>query len=1182
MGRLNSSRRGGRLPSTSLDLSTQRGLDRLASRVSERTGLKVPEKKEPFSALRKIGGILNVGAATTAGAVRGAIRPDVSVIEGAKQGFKDRETFGFADIIKEDLGIKADTKAEKFGIGVAGFAADVLFDPLTYLTFGLSSGLKVGGKTLTKGGTKLAQRATREITEEGTKKFLIGKTTQEVASKLANKRATPLVNDIIQRTFGKKGLTEGAARQFMKEGVSGHTINTLRQLGPQIIDRGGIKMFGKTLVKSSTLAKTPMGKIARSLGESEIAQVLKKTLGETFIADFNKDKRLVNIINKGSRQQKNAMEGIIASNETLFKGLDDNQMSDFFDVVFEKKKDILKKNKEIEDITLGRLNREFPELKIKDKERGAKVLSTLEDVTQKEVEVLRKQIDEKILPFFKKRQEIINKSKGLVGDAGTAVGAKVPSFRKVDELNELITGLKADLKNARKGKGSDKLASIGDKVADLGPEISGAEKAAAPFRLIASEEERLIDIIESLSKSLEKAKTSTSKVGVKGEPVKALSDVDFVTLAERKILQLQNDLTDKTEAIQALLDSRRTAKAVQKKEILNIDDFGGDQKLLDLSNKLFEGDKAIISKFAKAAGISEEDAIKFYIPSKFSDKLKVKDFSVGRNISSPSLGFQKKFTGVENDKLIRDPFEAFSRGQVEVATARVKDRTFKTVLSQLGSKVGKEGLVKVTRKGINGEKVDGFFSKEIAEELNKFLTPSLKPIDELGKATGFDAATGLFKGYVTSLFPGFHMRNIVSNQFLNMMKIGVNVGNPGLQKAGLDVALNRNLNKVLISKTGKRYTIKEIRDLVKKDSDILDASGAFGKMEQFLENSKTRFSRKKAFSKINPLNRDNAALDFGRKIGSTAESQAKMVSVVQALMEGKSVKEGIKQAEEALFNYSKITDFEKSVMRRAIPFYTFARKNLELQIKALAKTPGKVASQLKFFRGASNAIGEPITEEDLNSLPSWVLEGVGIKAGADEKGRRLFLSGFGLPIEEFLGRFSGEKGIVWNTVQNLLTQANPILKFPLEKATGQDFFRGRPITELSNAQDLDPFIKAMPKAVSEQFKKLIQFQEIPNGKSIIVNGKKVGKQSKFTANPFALHLIRNLPSSRITGTVGFLNDDEQTKIGRALRFFTGVKGWSIDKERQEFFNELDRKKELTDWLVQMGVVKEFTRAYQAK
>ena len=59
-------------------------------------------------------------------------------------------------------GIKPKTRIGKIGLGIGSFIADVAFDPLTYLTFGMAAGsraLKIGSQTLSKRGLRLAQTA---------------------------------------------------------------------------------------------------------------------------------------------------------------------------------------------------------------------------------------------------------------------------------------------------------------------------------------------------------------------------------------------------------------------------------------------------------------------------------------------------------------------------------------------------------------------------------------------------------------------------------------------------------------------------------------------------------------------------------------------------------------------------------------------------------------------------------------------------------------------------------------------------------------------------------------------------------------------------------------------------------------------------------------------------------------
>ena len=82
------SRRGGGLDfDDSSDLKT----------FAELQGVTPPEPKKNFSALRALGRILNIGTATVAGAVSGAIDPEKSIVEGVKRGVK--ENLSFSDVI---------------------------------------------------------------------------------------------------------------------------------------------------------------------------------------------------------------------------------------------------------------------------------------------------------------------------------------------------------------------------------------------------------------------------------------------------------------------------------------------------------------------------------------------------------------------------------------------------------------------------------------------------------------------------------------------------------------------------------------------------------------------------------------------------------------------------------------------------------------------------------------------------------------------------------------------------------------------------------------------------------------------------------------------------------------------------------------------------------------------------
>src|SRR3990167_11025290 len=85
MGRLDSTLRGGRLSGTLSGTSSGFSEDQLEQLV-DKYGLPPLEKREPLNVLDKLGRILNVGTATVAGGIRGALREDESVLGGAAKG----------------------------------------------------------------------------------------------------------------------------------------------------------------------------------------------------------------------------------------------------------------------------------------------------------------------------------------------------------------------------------------------------------------------------------------------------------------------------------------------------------------------------------------------------------------------------------------------------------------------------------------------------------------------------------------------------------------------------------------------------------------------------------------------------------------------------------------------------------------------------------------------------------------------------------------------------------------------------------------------------------------------------------------------------------------------------------------------------------------------------------------
>ena len=295
---------------------------------------------------------------------------------------------------------------------------------------------------------------------------------------------------------------------------------------------------------------------------------------------------------------------------------------------------------------------------------------------------------------------------------------------------------------------------------------------------------------------------------------------------------------------------------------------------------------------------------------------------------------------------------------------------------------------------------------------------------------------------------------------------------------------------------------------------------------------------------------DSIVFRNARAIGNFVETQQKATAYVTALRSGSSVKDALKLAEKAGFDYRALTGFESKVLRRIIPFYSFTRKNVELQLRTLGENPQRIANIMKLMRDAGNVSGE-----ELGGLPEYAKEQFTAKIGND------FIVGFGTPIEQ-LGQIFGK-----NPIRRWASMMNPIVKLPLERAMGKDFFRDRPLKEVVEAGE---YVNA-PGFV----KSFLQVKEIER------TNKDGTKKTVYNANPFRLQLLRNLPTTRGATYVSAIFD-ERGVPAKILSSFTGVKPRPIDLETVKYFRDRDAKRELEDLLIQYGVLKRFETVYKAK
>jgi hypothetical protein len=163
------------------------------------------------------------------------------------------------------------------------------------------------------------------------------------------------------------------------------------------------------------------------------------------------------------------------------------------------------------------------------------------------------------------------------------------------------------------------------------------------------------------------------------------------------------------------------------------------------------------------------------------------------------------------------------------------------------------------------------------------------------------------------------------------------------------------------------------------------------------------------------------------------ENEARIQLWLNHVNRGMDPRDAAQRVGEFLFNYGEVSQIEREVFRRMIPFYTFTRKNVELQTKMLRRNPGMVINQLKPFRGR---------QEENEAMVKW--EGEALKMRLDRDGKTIHvLNGIDLPLRnvDVLWR-----GTLQGTFRGMWGMITPVVKSLTEVTAGREFFTNRDLT----------------------------------------------------------------------------------------------------------------------------------------
>jgi len=275
-------------------------------------------------------------------------------------------------------------------------------------------------------------------------------------------------------------------------------------------------------------------------------------------------------------------------------------------------------------------------------------------------------------------------------------------------------------------------------------------------------------------------------------------------------------------------------------------------------------------------------------------------------------------------------------------------------------------------------------------------------------------------------------------------------------------------------------------------------------------------------------------IDTIRDLAQYREDAVRLALYLGRRRKGDSPDEASRFTNRHLFDYGDLTQFEKSVLRRVLPFYTFTARNFPQQVRALLERPGKYANLEKARQEALKASQVPEGYE--GDLEKYEQQGVPIPIPGTSN--LLYPK---LPVTDLSRLTLKDQG---NYLMAMLT---PILKTPVELDQNYSFFLRRKIDDLvgevgPEGEKVEQ-LKPAPPALLAALKKA------PGGKSIMkalrmraYTDQKTGK--RVVGWPAKIEYVwRSTPATTFASSAGsqIPNTRGQSPTQATVGYTTGLK-----------------------------------------
>lgn len=452
----------------------------------------------------------------------------------------------------------------------------------------------------------------------------------------------------------------------------------------------------------------------------------------------------------------------------------------------------------------------------------------------------------------------------------------------------------------------------------------------------------------------------------------------------------------------------------------------------------------------------------------------------------------------------KDPLDLMNRLELAAQNA-VSHKILYDHLGQQFGKAGTSGTHTVALKNhpeFAGLKFEPSIAKELDHMMNMIKTPP-KHTPQMLKY--YDDALNLWKTSATIYNPSHHVNNLMGDTFFAWLAgvpvhyfgkaIKVMTDHPGMYhdlktENGINTFMNRFLQgdtaAMRLANGAKDGTDTAVRVVSRgkgakqidiSSRDIMTAMNERGALPGFrtAEDLNNAGKTQQGLTKLKPFGGH-----VGHAVRTASAGREHYVRIAHFMYKTqkhmKSAPANLSAHEQLAWSFDKaaadvrkwhpagdgMTQFEKSTMRRVIPFYSWTRKAIPLLIESMARHPGKLVVPQKIMYGVAQAqgingpsIANPFPTDQL--YPNWMhalpfgpsatygagpsSNGVPGLQGTNPMGGTISAQFRGLPFTGLGSQYGNDP------LRGILGSVSPFLRIPAEWATQHEAQTGQPIQD---------------------------------------------------------------------------------------------------------------------------------------